>query len=248
MANDSAGNKVSLVCSLPSPQLAARRAEIQRFIAQANSVVPRPDGVLFAFENTAEIAHALVDFILFEQQCCSSIAYELRSEPRHSQFILQLRAPVDQVVALQTIYLKGDRPDTRWDGTMAKNGVARTPDGVKRLCNVAGPIGAVVCAVICLGLPIVSAALGVAGMSVLRDDRILIPFELLCCGAFLWTLEQGRRVHRRSLALWLALIAAGALLGSMFIPRTLSRIGVVGGCAVLVVSMMFNRRSLKRCS
>jgi hypothetical protein len=30
-----------------------------------------------------------------------------------------------------------------------------------RLCNMAGPVGAVICAVICLGVPIVSASLGV---------------------------------------------------------------------------------------
>jgi hypothetical protein len=115
MINDSGRTEVSFVCSLPTPELTARRAEIQGFIEQATSVVSRPDGVLFAFENSVETAHALVDFILFEQQCCSSITYELRSEPRHSHFALQLRAPADQVVELQKIYSKGDRPQRRLD-------------------------------------------------------------------------------------------------------------------------------------
>jgi len=32
--------------------------------------------VLFTFQNTDETAHALLDFIRFEQQCCGAIAYE----------------------------------------------------------------------------------------------------------------------------------------------------------------------------
>jgi hypothetical protein len=161
MTKDSGRTGFSFVCSLPSPELTARRVEIQGFIEQATSVVSRPDGVLFAFANSVETAHALVDFILFEQQCCSSITYELRSEPRHSHFTLQLRAPADQVAELQKIYSKGDKPQRRLDSTTAKNRLVPASGGLHRLCNMAGPVGAVNCAVICLGVPIVSASLGV---------------------------------------------------------------------------------------
>jgi MerC mercury resistance protein len=248
MTKDSGRTEFSFVCSLPSPELTARRAEIQGFIEEATSVVSRPDGVLFAFANTVETAHALVDFILFEQQCCSSITYELRSEPRHSHFTLQLRAPADQVLELQKIYSNGDKPQQRLDGTTAKNRLVPASGILHRLCNMAGPVGAVICAVICLGVPIVSASLGVFGMNILQQDRLLIPLELLCCAAFLWAIEQGRRVHHESSALWLALIAAGTFVGSMFAPRALSGVCVVGGCAVLGASIVLNRRSLKRCS
>jgi hypothetical protein len=248
MTNNSGRTKFSFVCSLPSPELTARRAEIQGFIEQATSVVSRPDGVLFAFANTVETAHALVDFILFEQQCCSSITYELRSEPRHSHFTLQLRAPADQITELQKIYSKSDNPQRRLDSTTAKNRLVPPTGGLHRLCNMAGPVGAVICAVICLGVPIVSATMGVFGINILRQDRLLIPLELLCCGAFLWAMKQGRRVHHRSSALWLALLAAGTFVGSMFAPKALSAVCVVGGCAVLGASIVLNRRSLKRCS
>jgi hypothetical protein len=100
-----------LMCSLPAPEFAARRAEIKRYIEQADAVVPRRDGVLFSFKNTTETAHALIDFILFEQRCCSSITYELRSEPEHSHFFLRLRAPLAQVEALQAIYLNDNSPN-----------------------------------------------------------------------------------------------------------------------------------------
>jgi hypothetical protein len=172
MSNDSGRTDVSFVCSLPSPGLTARRAEIQGFIEQATSVVSRPDGVMFAFANTVKTAHALVDFILFEQQCCSSITYELRSEPRHSHFTLRLRAPADQVGELQKIYTSEDKPERRLGSSTAEHRIVGTSRGLNMLCNMAGPVGAVICAVVCLGIPIVSASLGVVGMNILRQDGL----------------------------------------------------------------------------
>jgi len=105
MSSDSMNDENLLLCTLPSPELAPRRAEIQRLIEQAGSVVSKPDGVSFSFRNTVEIAHALVDFIRFEQQCCSSITYELRSEPPHMELTLRLRAPSVLVASVQKFYL-----------------------------------------------------------------------------------------------------------------------------------------------
>ena len=66
--------------------------------------------MLFTFKNTDEIAHALVDFIRFEQQCCGTITYELRAEPPHTELALQLRAPADLVASLQKFYLTSEPP------------------------------------------------------------------------------------------------------------------------------------------
>jgi len=112
MASDPISNKSFLVCTLPSPQLASRRAEIQRLMEQAGSIASAPDGVLFTFPNTDEIAHALVDFVRFEQQCCSAITYELRSEPPHAVLVLQLRAPTSHVLLIQEFYQSGKRSST----------------------------------------------------------------------------------------------------------------------------------------
>src|ERR1700691_3162122 len=84
MASEPATSEGFFVCTLPSPELASRRAEIQRLIEHAGSVTARPDGVLFTFPNADGIAHALLDFIRFEQQCCGAITYELRSVPPHT--------------------------------------------------------------------------------------------------------------------------------------------------------------------
>jgi hypothetical protein len=82
---------------------------------------------------TVDTAHALADFILFEQQCCSSITYELRSEPRHSHFTLQLRAPADQVVELQKIYSREDKPQRRLGSSTAEHRLVRASRGLNRL-------------------------------------------------------------------------------------------------------------------
>jgi hypothetical protein len=78
---------------------------------------------------------------------------------------------------------------------MARCEVFRWLRLVKRFCETIGPLGAVVCAVVCLGLPVVSGALGVVGMNSFKDDRLLIPFEIASCAAFLWSFERGRQVH-----------------------------------------------------
>jgi len=111
MSSDSMNDENLLLCTLPSPELATRRGEIQRLIEQAGSVVSKPDGVLFTFRDTVEIAQALVDFIRFEQQCCSALTYELRFEPPYRELALQLRAPVTLVASVQKFYLANEISD-----------------------------------------------------------------------------------------------------------------------------------------
>lgn len=119
---------------------------------------------------------------------------------------------------------------------------------LNRICEIGGSLGAALCAVVCLGLPAVSATLGVAGITFLRDDRVLIPLEVLCCGVFLWTFERGRQQHGRHIAIWIAFLAAAVLLGSMFLSAALSRATVVFALIFIAVAMRLNQVFLKRCS
>ena len=118
----------------------------------------------------------------------------------------------------------------------------------KKIYELIGPIGAITCAVVCLGLPVISGLLGIIGMNFLRDDRLLIAFEVLCCGTFLWTFERGRKIHGRLITTWLALAAAAMLLGSMFLPNNVSRVSVVLACVALAAATVLNRILLKKCS
>jgi hypothetical protein len=228
-----------LVCSLPAPDLAARRVEINKFFKGAKSVTGTPDGILFVFANTRDIAHALTDFILFEQKCCGTILYELRSSPPHTQLTLQLYAPQKQVNALRAIYLEED-PESGRPGSPAEV-APRFSARLDKICEAAGPFGALACAIICLGMPVVSAALGLAGAGFLRNDRLLIPGELLCCAMLLWSLLKSRRSHGKSVAAWLGTCAIGAFLGSMFLSGMESKASVGFGLFILVASLLLNR-------
>ena len=91
---------------LPTPELTVRRAEIQTLLDHAVSVQASHDGVQFQFENSEEIAYALLDFIRFEQQCCTAITYELRAKPPHTELALWLDAPTPLVATVQKLYLR----------------------------------------------------------------------------------------------------------------------------------------------
>jgi hypothetical protein len=235
-----------LVCSLPAPDLATRRAEINEFIRGAISVNATPAGIVFIFENAADIAHALIDFILFEQKCCSSILYELRSSPPHAQLTLQLHAPRNQVDALHAIYLDerlGSSQLTRPTEVAHRFGAR-----LDKICETAGPFGALACATICLGIPVVSAALGLVGVGFIRNDRLLIPGEFLCCSMLLWSLIKSWRSHGKSVVMWLGSCAIGAFFGSLFFSGMESKISVGVGFVVLSASLLLNRHFSLMCS
>jgi hypothetical protein len=105
---------LALLCSLPAPELRERRAEIQAFLEQATRVARLADGVEVEFTASNEVAHALTDFILFERVCCSSITYELRSQPERSGLILRLTGPAEQIDSLRAIFLPGARAGVRY--------------------------------------------------------------------------------------------------------------------------------------
>ena len=119
---------------------------------------------------------------------------------------------------------------------------------LNRICESGGVLGAVLCAVVCLGLPAVSATLGVAGITFLRDDRLLIPLEVLCCGAFLWNFQRGRLVHGRHIATWFAFVAAGVFLGSMFLTPALSKGAIALALLFITVATTLNQVFLNRSS
>ncbi len=97
--------KLPMICSLPPAELRERRAEIQTFLQQATQVAPLSGGVEMEFPATSEIAHALIDFMLFERVCCSSLTYELCSQPDRASLTLRLTGPAKQVEALRSLFL-----------------------------------------------------------------------------------------------------------------------------------------------
>ena len=93
-----------IVCTLPEGDLAQRRIEIHTLFQTRTALTPHPDGLELEWMFSEATARGLLDFILFERACCQNFTYELRSSPPHERITLRLRAPAEQVEALQALY------------------------------------------------------------------------------------------------------------------------------------------------
>jgi hypothetical protein len=93
-----------IVCTLPEGALAQRRLEIHALFERRTALVRHSDGLELQWRFSDEPARCLLDFILFERACCQTFTYELSSSPPHERITLRLRAPAEQVEALQALY------------------------------------------------------------------------------------------------------------------------------------------------
>ena len=93
-----------IVCTLPEGALAQRRIEIHALFQTRTALTHHPDGLELEWLFSEETARGLLDFILFERACCQTFTYELHSSPPHERITLRLRAPAEQVEALQALY------------------------------------------------------------------------------------------------------------------------------------------------
>jgi mercuric ion transport protein len=74
-----------------------------------------------------------------------------------------------------------------------------------------GIVGAGVAAACCLGVPVVLAAVGAAGLGFLINDAYLVPIFGAFVALTLWLLYRSARGHHSLVPFWLAL--AGGLAG-----------------------------------
>jgi hypothetical protein len=93
-----------IICRLPEGALAQRRIEIHALFESRTALTQHPDGLQLEWMFSEETARGLLDFILFERACCQTFTYELSSSPPHDRITLRLRAPAEQVEALQALY------------------------------------------------------------------------------------------------------------------------------------------------
>jgi hypothetical protein len=96
--------KKPIVCTLPEGALAQRRIEIHSLFQTRTRLTHNPDGLELEWLFSEETARGLLDFILFERGCCKTFTYELTTAPPHDRITLRLRAPAEQVEALQALY------------------------------------------------------------------------------------------------------------------------------------------------
>jgi hypothetical protein len=86
--------EIPIACLLPDATKQAREEEIAAKIF--SSVQERrelPDGYAYRFDPDEDIAATLLEFIMFERQCCPFFTFDLRFEPDRGPIWLTLRGP-----------------------------------------------------------------------------------------------------------------------------------------------------------
>ena len=90
MAHDPCGCET--VCNLPSDELEARvatvRAELLPLVRRRRQL---PDGIAWEFERGAGMRTRLEQFVEFERQCCSGLAFEIEEPPQADILRLTVR-------------------------------------------------------------------------------------------------------------------------------------------------------------
>jgi len=115
-----------------------------------------------------------------------------------------------------------------------------------RIADSAGTFGAIFAALCCAGAPLIVGVLATIGLSFLRTDAILLPLMGLSLAIALWGFWMGRRLHGASGPLWLAVVAAVALVaGVVFVhgppAKALIGMGAVGLVAATVWNILLRR-------
>jgi antitoxin component HigA of HigAB toxin-antitoxin module len=101
---ENASSSPGLICTLSEGVLPQRRAEIRALLGSRTALTLHEDGVEMRFVFSEESARGLLDFVFFERLCCKTFSYELGFPPPHTAIHLRLRAPAEQVEALQAFY------------------------------------------------------------------------------------------------------------------------------------------------
>jgi hypothetical protein len=86
--------ELPLVCSIENAEQKRERGdELAALFANATGFEELENGYAFSFESTAQWGNALLEFILFEKQCCSFFTFELNFAPQHGPLVLRWTGP-----------------------------------------------------------------------------------------------------------------------------------------------------------
>jgi len=97
---------IPLACQIENPEQQRQRvAEVRAMFKQATQVEELPDGYAFSFPAEDLWAKQLLDFILFEKNCCPFFTFALIFEAQHGPLQLQLRGSAEVKDIIQAEFL-----------------------------------------------------------------------------------------------------------------------------------------------
>jgi hypothetical protein len=93
--SDANGNpNLSVSCLLDNQHQQVRAEHLRaELFSQSISNTELEDGVAYQFPGNRDVVAQLIDFVLFERECCRFFTFELRFEPDRGPVTLSLRGP-----------------------------------------------------------------------------------------------------------------------------------------------------------
>jgi hypothetical protein len=86
-----AASEIPIACCLAGPEVALRRAELATGMFKAvQQVQELENGYAFQFPGNKDWAEKLLNFIVFERECCPFFTFELTFEPDKGSIWLRL--------------------------------------------------------------------------------------------------------------------------------------------------------------
>lgn len=101
-------HEIPVACTLSAEALRERATDVRPLLAATEEICELEDGYAFRFPATNEIAAQLLDFALFERQCCAFLSFELLFEPAHGPLWLQIRGTAAGAKEFAAGFLPGD--------------------------------------------------------------------------------------------------------------------------------------------
>jgi hypothetical protein len=86
---------IPLACTLTAAEMQARRQENAELLSRAIHAEDLPDGAVYTFPPTPELARAVLDFVLAERACCAFLTFTLRFASPHANIYLEIQGPVE---------------------------------------------------------------------------------------------------------------------------------------------------------
>lgn len=90
-----------VVCTLTETEQASRLTETNMILNNCAKKVELEDGYAFRFDNAAQWAGELLEFIRAERECCRFLSFELAFEPQLGPLWLNIRGSQDAKVFIR---------------------------------------------------------------------------------------------------------------------------------------------------
>lgn len=114
--------------------------------------------------------------------------------------------------------------------------------------RVIGSAGVLACVICCISVPTVVAAISAIGLGFLRNDKILLPAEVVSLVILIFTLTRSRAKHHRIAPLMWGLGAAAVMFFGLMSPAPLGTFAALAGAAAVVGVVIWDWSLQKRCA